>query len=763
MKFSIILTFIFVALLANITLNYLENFKDKTIDTINEQKLLTSKATYKAIINTYAITATKDFHQITKQQKVLNLLYKFKSANKNEKNILRGKLYRLLYKTYNDMKKLYICQLQFHTDDGKSLLRFNLPYKNGDSLINFRKSIEIVNKTHKSVIGYEAGRVFPGYRYVFPIINNGNFLGSVEISISFSEIEKKLNELLPNNKYQQIMTKSNSIDTVFSTHINSFETSIFSKNYYIEALEITRTKNIKNNILITKSNIIFKNSKKISKKLKRHKDFSISFIEKNQGYSLNFIEFKNTNHKHAGYIVSCSKLDALVNIIHRYNLYYLLTLSFYFIVFILILVIIKQFNKSRLFKEKILNINKSLKKAQSIAHFGSWEIDLIHKRLYWSDEVYHIFELEPQSIKPDRELFLSYVYPDDIKEVTHIYNKSLETKTDYQLRHRIITKNNKIKYVEEYANHTYNQHGIAIKSTGAIYDITDQVQSYLKLEKFVDMQHSIVILTDGNNFEFANKSFLKFFGYDSLNEFKNSYNCICDFFLKKDGFFNLEMMKKNDKNWVESLLQLSDRKRIVSMLDSTNTPHAFLVAINNYDDKKYIIDFSDISDTMQEKLQLENQVNNDQLTNTYNRVFFTTSIHKIIQSHQQIHLNTAIIFFDIDHFKKINDTFGHPIGDKVLITLTTLVKKIIRKNDYLIRWGGEEFIIITSATKIDDVKHMAEYIRVAIQKLNIKDVGKFTCSFGVALRKKNEKIKTTIARADEKLYEAKNSGRNTVK
>jgi diguanylate cyclase (GGDEF)-like protein/PAS domain S-box-containing protein len=736
--------------------------KNSTIDALNEQRLLTSKATYNTVIDTYSIAATKDFNAIMKNKKVLKLLHKFKHAPKNEQNIIRGELYRLLYKDYEDMQKLYVRQFHFHTFDGKSLLRFHLPYKNGDLLINSRTSIRIANTKYKRVIGYEGGRIYPGYRYVFPIIDKGEHLGSVEFSISFEGIEEKLHSLLPYNDYQQIMTKESTIDKVFKSNYHFFSISTFSKNYYYEAPAILNSSK-KNTPLMNNILKLVKNTTKLEKKLKLHKDFSISFIDKGKGYSLNFIAFNNIDNQHAGYIVVFNRLDKIVDITKAYELYSFLIIITASILFILATITIKQLNKSKLFKEELLKMNASLKEAQSIAHFGSWEIDLKTNKLYWSDEVYKIFGLEPKSIEITQEIFLSYVHPDDRQKVIDIYNKSLKEKTIYKIRHRIITDDGKTKYLEEYSHHKYDTHNVAIKTIGAVYDVTTEVEKYLKLEKFVDLQQSIVILTDGSDFEFANKSFFTFFGYDNLNDFKNKFGCICELFIKKDEFFSLDKIKKGEKNWIESLLNLSERKRIVSMLDTTSTPHAFLVAINNYDENQYVIDFSDISETMQEKLQLQNQANNDQLTKTYNRVFFETSIHGIMKKHHQQNLRTAIIFFDIDNFKQINDTFGHSIGDNVLIELTTLIKNIIRKSDYLLRWGGEEFIIISSANNIEDVKHMAEYLRISIEKLYIKDVGHFTCSFGIALHKKDEKIKTTIARADERLYEAKNSGRNIVK
>jgi diguanylate cyclase (GGDEF)-like protein len=763
MKKYIIFSFLFILISTLSILNYIDSSKKKTINALNEQRLLTSKATYNAIIDTYSIATTKDFNAIMKNKKVLEILHKFKDATKDEQNILRGKLYRLLYKDYQAMKNMYIRQFQFHTFDGKSLLRFHAPYKNGDSLLKYRKSILIANTQYKNVKGYEGGRMYPGYRYVFPIIDNGEHLGSVEISVSFEGIENKLHDLLPYNDYQQIMTKDTTIDKVFLSNKYFFSHSSFSKNYYIEAPEIFNASKINKTPLIDKVSKLLKAKTNLETLLNKHKDFSVYFIKNNKGYSVNFISFNNIDNKHAGYIVSFNQLDKLVEITDTYNIYKELIIISTFIFFILTLIIINQLKKSRLFKEKLIKTNDILKEAQSIAHFGSWEMDLRTEDIYWSDEIYRIFGLKPQSIKVTKDIFLSFVHPDDRQKVVDIYNKSLENKTAYKVHHRIITQNKEIKYVEEYSHHKYDANNVAIKTIGAIYDVTEQTTHYQKLEKFVDLQQSIVILTDGVNFKFANKSFFTFFGYNTLEEFKEDFDCICKLFIEKNGFFSLNDIKEDEENWVESLLNLPERKRIVSMIDTTDTPHAFLVAINNYDENQYIINFSDISETMQEKLQLQNQANNDQLTNTYNRVFFETSIHDIMKRHHKENIKTAIIFFDIDHFKEINDTFGHAVGDIVLIKLTTFVKNTIRKSDYLIRWGGEEFIIITSAKNIENLRHMAEYLRVAIEKLYIKDVGHFTCSFGIALHKNNEKIKTTIARADERLYEAKNSGRNIVK
>lgn len=118
--------------------------------------------------------------------------------------------------------------------------------------------------------------------------------------------------------------------------------------------------------------------------------------------------------------------------------------------------------------------------------------------------------------------------------------------------------------------------------------------------------------------------------------------------------------------------------------------------------------------------------------------------------------------FDIDKFKDVNDTYGHNIGDIILKRLVKVVKESIRENDILIRWGGEEFIVILEIESIEKLRQVAEHIRMKVENNNFTEVNQITCSFGITLHKDNETMDQTIERADKALYSAKNSGRNKV-
>jgi diguanylate cyclase (GGDEF)-like protein len=122
----------------------------------------------------------------------------------------------------------------------------------------------------------------------------------------------------------------------------------------------------------------------------------------------------------------------------------------------------------------------------------------------------------------------------------------------------------------------------------------------------------------------------------------------------------------------------------------------------------------------------------------------------------------AFIIYDVDHFKHINDNYGHTIGDKVLIELSSLASANIRKIDVLARWGGEEFAIIVPETPAEKAAELAQSLRAAIEAHVFPEVGTITCSFGVAEYQPGDTAETLVERADKALYCAKVNGRNRV-
>ncbi|SFL44864.1 sensor domain-containing diguanylate cyclase [Halanaerobium salsuginis] len=153
---------------------------------------------------------------------------------------------------------------------------------------------------------------------------------------------------------------------------------------------------------------------------------------------------------------------------------------------------------------------------------------------------------------------------------------------------------------------------------------------------------------------------------------------------------------------------------------------------------------------------------NDQLTNVSNRHHLNEVLTKEYERKQRNNIPFSFIIFDIDHFKRINDNYGHDTGDIVLKKLSQLIEANIRKSDYFGRWGGEEFVIIATETSLNDAVAFAEKLNKIIEEYSFIESEAITVSLGVAEIKETEKIDDLIKRADKALYQAKERGRNRV-
>ncbi len=148
----------------------------------------------------------------------------------------------------------------------------------------------------------------------------------------------------------------------------------------------------------------------------------------------------------------------------------------------------------------------------------------------------------------------------------------------------------------------------------------------------------------------------------------------------------------------------------------------------------------------------------DPLTGIYNRRHFDDMFNRIYNEAKNSNVNFSLMIIDIDHFKKFNDTYGHDVGDKVLKTVVDKIKSNIRKNlDMFFRFGGEEFVILTS-----DSKDGAIRLAKKLNQLEYKDVEKITISIGVSSYHKGMSKDELIKAADNNLYKAKENGRNQV-
>ncbi len=164
----------------------------------------------------------------------------------------------------------------------------------------------------------------------------------------------------------------------------------------------------------------------------------------------------------------------------------------------------------------------------------------------------------------------------------------------------------------------------------------------------------------------------------------------------------------------------------------------------------------------QNSLELAKISNTDTLTGAYNRLKYDEELKREISRAHRYQLALSGIMFDLDNFKKINDEFGHLEGDKVLKKVTLLIQNIIRENDQLFRWGGEEFIILLPNTELNSAIQMAQRIKDSISNEQYFSTKSLTCSFGVTSLMKDDTEVSFTNRLDKLQYQAKNKGKDCI-
>jgi len=173
-------------------------------------------------------------------------------------------------------------------------------------------------------------------------------------------------------------------------------------------------------------------------------------------------------------------------------------------------------------------------------------------------------------------------------------------------------------------------------------------------------------------------------------------------------------------------------------------------------------------DLLNERLHRTNQylaslATTDSLTDTWNRYRIEQELEKEIAIARRYTRPCTLLLFDIDNFKRFNDVHGHEAGDRVLKVIAHEVAACLRDSDNLGRWGGEEFIVLAANSTLDDGAELAERLRVHVEALDFGELGRVTISVGVAEWQRGDTRKALVARADEAMYRAKNSGQNCVR
>ena len=368
---------------------------------------------------------------------------------------------------------------------------------------------------------------------------------------------------------------------------------------------------------------------------------------------------------------------------------------------------------------------------------------------YTKEELYNMYSWE----------LLSLEMQDAFKKIVASRLEGKEFDKEYNDL-SIVTKKKQRKTFRVSVSTIYLEGGYA--GLGMVTDITELINTQERLliyEQAIEQMDEMVRITNiDGDIIFVNKATTKHTGYteeELLNHnnrifksgkhdekfYQNMYTTILEGHIYKDIFTN---KKKSGEIYYED-------QTITPILDSKTKKIKYFVSTSR-----------DITERIKMINELEHLATTDTLTGVNNRYKINQIIDEEIARVKRYKEPFALIMFDIDHFKRINDTYGHDIGDAVLQELANIISSCIRETDSFGRWGGEEFMLVAPKTNLENAINLANKLRKTIENHSFEQVNHITVSIGVALFDEKSEKEEKLKEVDDALYKSKENGRNQV-
>jgi len=408
--------------------------------------------------------------------------------------------------------------------------------------------------------------------------------------------------------------------------------------------------------------------------------------------------------------------------------------------------------------------------AQRLGQLGSWELNLVTGELRWSDEIYRIFELDPERFQPSYENFLSVIHPHDRDKVNQAYTQSLQDHQPYDVAHRLLFADGRIKWVREYCTSEFDETGKPMRSVGAVQDITEQMllEESLRIAAATFETHEAILVTDAQaNILRVNNAFQKITGFSAEEVLGKNPRILSSGRQSKEFYAGMWEQLLEQGSWSG---EIWDRRKTGEIYPKWLT----ITAVKNESGSvsEYVAIFSDITARKQAEEEIRNLAFYDALTGLPNRRLLLDRCQLALSLSARSHHCGALLFLDMDKFKTLNDTLGHDYGDLMLIEVGRRIQECVRDIDTVARLGGDEFVVLLEEIGVNmqdasqKVALVAEKIRVALAEPYMIKEHEFhsSPSIGVSIYYGNaQSVDILMKQADMAMYQAKDSGRNAVR
>lgn len=616
--------------------------------------------------------------------------------------------------------------MQIFDSNGISLVRLHDPHSNGNDLTNFRPSIKDIVKNPRSCGFFEVGKNGLAYRYITPIYENHTLIGFLELGVTPSFMVENIQKIFNSKVYFFIKDEyviSNSKEKLKTNGYNLCTLCSKSDNFIENIAPTIDFNDLEHDDIIYQSQTFSIIQKSIYDALNQEIG-RIIILDDITSYTeqLENLIIKSFALLIVTLIISYFLLNSYINkIFKKLNFSRFLLNNVNDEIYVVSTKDLKVtdvneracitlgFSQQEMKKQQISNFTKSLVETQ-ILNWDKRVNELKQKHFISSREIH----IKKDSTEFPVESNISYIQTDDDEFMLLV---SRDITNQLEMENKINAKAKELQKLND------------IISRSALYTTTD---------------------LDGN-ITYISEAFAHLTGYDRTYLIGKNHKIFKHSSMPKEFFTNLWNTINNNERFIGEIQNA--RK------DGT-TYWTKIIIDPIFDDNGQKIGYSSYRENITDKKELEYISTHDSLTGLYNRRAFVKQLHTQIKSASRYNETFGFIIFDIDYFKKINDTYGHQVGDDVLVTISNTIQETLREDDFFARWGGEEFVIIAKYSDINSLEQLVHKLQNKLSIASFAPVSHLTCSFGITIYKNGDNDESIVKRADKALYVAKENGRN---
>lgn len=425
--------------------------------------------------------------------------------------------------------------------------------------------------------------------------------------------------------------------------------------------------------------------------------------------------------------------------------------------------IIRDITELKKTKKIIREKDERLSLALLHSKIGIWEFKPQTQELIWDDSMYSLFDMRRENYSGSRNAWEHAVHPDDIESTKRDMQDAMTGKILVNHDFRVVWPNGEIHRIHDTAKAFYDESGTPLRLLGVSTDVTEKIEAELKLKLFASVfihAGEGIMITDADSVIIeVNDNFCKIAGYTREEVLGKNPRILRSERQSHEFFAEMWSTLQAKDCWKGEIWNRRKNGEVIAELLTISAVREESGRLQNY-----VAIFSDISLMKKHQDQLEYIAHYDVLTNLPNRVLLTD---RLIQSMRQSRRNKnllAVAFLDLDGFKLVNDTYGHNVGDSLLIALSERIEETLRESDTLARIGGDEFIFtIANLNDIEDSKPVLDRLLYTLNSpIYVGDISLIvSASIGVAIYPRDSTdADILIRKADQAMYSAKQAGKN---